>query len=188
MFARYRVDVDEAALIARARSDPDAFARLYDRTAPELYRFAFSLTREHAQAEDVTSETYRRALSRLDSYVDQGRPFAAWLFTIARNLVRDGARKSGRELPLMDHDAPYHGAPGDGLLRQERQAAVQRALRRLPEVQRRVMVLRYGRELSCKAVADELGKSEAAVKQLSYRAACALRRFLEEDGYGHGID
>ena len=180
--------VDEATLILRARTDPDAFARLYDRTAPELYRFAFSLTGEHARAEDITSETYRRALSRLDGYKDQGRPFAAWLFTIARNLVRDHARKAGREMPLLDHDAPYHATPGDDLLRQEKRVAVQKALGRLPEVQRRVMVLRYGRELSCREVADQLGKTEAAVKQLSYRAACALRRLLEEDGYGHGLD
>ncbi len=180
--------MDEAALITKARSDPDAFARLYDRTAPEVYRFAYSLTREHARAEDVTSETYRRALSQLDRYTDQGRPFAAWLFTIARNLVRDHARKAGRELPLLDHDRPDDSMPGEGLLRHERRVAVRRALQRLPEVQRRVMVLRYGRELSCAEVAVELGRTEAAVKQLSYRAACSLRRFLEEDGYAHGLD
>src|SRR5690242_17317001 len=80
---RYRCDVDEAALIASARTSPDAFARLYDTTVGEVYRFALSLTGEHARAEDVTAETYRRALSRLDRYEDRGKPFCAWLFTIA---------------------------------------------------------------------------------------------------------
>ena len=185
---RYRGDVDEAALIASARTSPDAFGRLYDATVGEVYRFALSLTGEHAHAEDVTAETYRRALTRLDRYEDRGKPFAAWLFTIARNLVRDAARRDGRESPLLDHDSPVHVFPGEALLRGERRAAVQRALKRLPMVQRRVMVLRYGHERSCRDVAAELGKSEAAVKQLSYRAACNLRRLLEEDGYVHEID
>ena len=177
--------MDEIALISAARTDPDAFARLYDRTAHEVYRFAFSLCRDHASAEDLTSETYRRALARLDRYEDRGRPFVAWLFTIARNLVRDGARKAGRETPLMDHDSATDEWPGDGLLRAEQNVALGRALQRLTPVQRRVIVLRFGHDRSCQEVANELGRSEAAIKQLSYRAVGALRRFLQEDGYDH---
>jgi RNA polymerase sigma-70 factor (ECF subfamily) len=177
--------VDESEIIDRARTEPDAFACLYERTATEVYRFAFSLTRDHARAEDVTAETYRRALARIPAYEDRGTPFVAWLFTIARNFVRDGARRGARETPLLDHDTPTHDWPGEGVVRGERQLAVQAALRRLPPVQRRVMVLRYGHERSCRDIGDELGKSEAAIKQLSYRAARRLRQLLEEDGYEH---
>lgn len=174
----------EAALITAARTDSDAFARLYDRTAPEVYRFAFSLTRNHARAEDVTSEVYRRALSRLDRYQDRGKPFVAWLLTIARNLVRDEARRrSGKETPLLDHDCRVEEWPGDGLVRAEEAAALHIAVRRLPAVQRRVVVLRFGHERSVRDVADELGKSEAAVKQLTYRAVVRLRELMQEAGY-----
>jgi RNA polymerase sigma-70 factor (ECF subfamily) len=181
---RYPCDVHEAALITAARTDSDAFARLYDHTAPEVYRFAFSLTRDHVRAEDVTSEVYRRALMRLDRYEDRGKPFVAWLLTIARNLVRDEARRrSGRETPLMDHDCRVDEWPGDGLLRAEEAGALHVAVARLPEVQQRVVVLRFGHERSVKEVADEMGKTEAAVKQLTYRAVTRLRELMQEAGY-----
>jgi RNA polymerase sigma-70 factor (ECF subfamily) len=176
--------VDESALILAARSSPDAFVHLYDRTAPDVYRFAFSLTRDHAKAEDVTSEVYRRALMRIDRYEDRGKPFVAWLLTIARNLVRDESRKrSGRETPLMDHAPGVDEWPGDGLLRAEEHAALHAAVARLPAVQQRVVVLRFGHEWPVRAVASELGKSEAAVKQLTYRAVTRLRDLLQEAGY-----
>jgi len=177
--------MDDSALIVRARTSPDAFAALYDRTQPAVYRFAFSLSGNHAGAEDLTAEAYRRALANLHRYEDRGRPFEAWLFTIVRNLARDGGRKAGREIPLMDHDEAQHDWPGLELLRAERRSAVQVAVRKLPEVQRRVVVLRFGHEWSVKQVADEMCKSEAAVKQLTYRAVNRLRELLVEAGYEH---
>lgn len=177
--------MDESDLIARARTDPDAFACLYEHTVGDVYRFALSLTREHARAEDITGETYRRALARFETYQDTGTPFVAWLYTIARNLVRDVARRGTRETPLLEHDTPDDGWPGEALLQTERQVAIRAALAKLPPTQRRVMVLRYGHERSCRDVGLELGKSEAAIKQLSYRAAQRLRQVLQEDGYEH---
>lgn len=177
--------MNDLALITAARSSPDAFATLYDRTQPAVYRFAYSLAGDHTAAEDLTAEAYRRALTNLHAYEDRGRPFEAWLFTIVRNLVRDRARKAGRETPLMDHDEPRDDWPGLDLVRSESRAAVQVAVRRLPILQRRVIVLRYGREWNVRQVADELGKSEPAVKQLTYRAVNRLRELLIEAGYEH---
>jgi RNA polymerase sigma-70 factor (ECF subfamily) len=177
--------MNELALITAARTSPDAFAMLYDRTQPAVYRFAFSLAGNHAGAEDLTAEAYRRALANLHSYEDRGRPFEAWLFTIVRNLARDKGRKAGREIPLMDHDQAEDHWPGIDLVRNETRSAVQVAVAKLPEVQRRVVVLRFGRELSVKQVADELAKTEPAVKQLTYRAVNRLRELLLEAGYEH---
>lgn len=181
---RYRCDVDEAALIAAAQSDPDAFACLYDRTVASVYRFALSLVRNHADAEDLTAETYRRALARFPSYEDRGRPFVAWLITITRNLAADRARRNGREMPLLERDAAEDEWPGAGLVHEERAAAVHEALRVLTDEQRRAVILRYGQDLSHRQVAERMGKSEAAVKQLSYRASIVLRAHLEEAGFG----
>lgn len=175
--------VDESALIAAARTDPDAFARLYERTAPVVYRFAYSLVRDHLRAEDLVAETYRRAIDRLPSYQDRGHPFHAWLFTIARNLAVDGGRRSRRETPLMEHDEPLDGWLGEALIEAEERAALHSALARLADDHRAVLVLRFGHEKSCKQVAEELGRSEAAVKQLSYRAMNRLRELLKENGY-----
>jgi hypothetical protein len=82
----------------------------------------------------------------------------------------------------MDHDQPQDHWPGLDLVRHEQRSAVQVAVGRLPEVQRRVVVLRFGREWSVRQVADELAKSEAAVKQLTYRAVNRLRELLRRPG------
>lgn len=175
--------MDEAKLIAAARSDPDAFAQLYDRTVPAVYRYAYSLVRDHPRAEDVVSEAYRRAITALPRYEHRGHPFTSWMFTLVRNLVIDGSRRSGREVPLLDHDVSEDVWPGDELVVAEDRAALHACLARLNSDQRTVLVLRYGREWSCRQVADEMGRSEAAVKQLSYRAINRLRELLLEDGY-----
>lgn len=175
--------MDQTELIAAARTNPDAFAELYDQTAPVVYRFAYSLVRDHHRAEDLVSETYRRAIDRLPAYRDQGRPFHAWLFTIARNLAIDNGRRGRRELPLLDHDTPDDAWLGEALARAQEGAALRTAIARLSELHRAVLVLRYGHGCSCREVAQQLGKTEAAIKQLSYRALIRLRKLLQEDGY-----
>ena len=175
--------MDQRELIRAARIDSDAFGQLYDQTAPSVYRFAYSLVRDHHRAEDLVSETYRRAIDRFPAYEDNGRPFHAWLFTITRNLAIDGARRGQRESPLLDHDTPDDGWLGEALARDEDSAQVRGALGRLSEIHREVLVLRFGHEWSCRQVAQQLGKSEPAIKQMSFRALTRLRELLEEDGY-----
>ena len=175
--------MDQTELIVAARTNPDAFGELYDQTAPTVYRFAYSLVRDHHRAEDLVSETYRRAIDRLPAYQDHGRPFHAWLFAITRNLAIDGARRGQRESPLLDHDTPDDQWLGEALARDQERAQVREALARLSEIHREVLVLRFGHEWSCRQVAEQLGKSEAAIKQMSYRALIRLRELLKEDGY-----
>lgn len=177
--------MEESALIEAARSSPDAFAELYDRTQASVYRFALSLAGNHPVAEDLTAEAYRRALANLHRYENRGIPFTAWLCTIVRNLARDKGRKAGREVPLMDHDRPVEAPLLDGVFLAERRTLVHAAVARLPAVQQQVVVLRFGHERSCRDIADQLGKTEAAVKQLTYRAVNRLRELLVEAGYDH---
>lgn len=172
--------MDEPSLVDAARMDPDAFARLYERTVDGVYRFALSLTADHPMAEDVTSETFRRALAKLSSYEDRGRPFSAWLFTIARNVVRDGARRHGREIPLPDREFVAGDSPGDEMARAEETCLVRALVRRLSPVQRRVVVLHYGHDWSYQRVGEHMGKSEVAVKQIAYRALQNLRCWAQE--------
>ena len=77
------------------RGDAEAFGQLYDHYVPSVYRYVYYRVGTHALAEDITSETFLRALRSLGSFRWQGRDFGAWLVTIARNLVTDHF-KSGR--------------------------------------------------------------------------------------------
>ncbi len=83
----------------------------------------------------------------------------------------------------MDHDTPDDAWLGEALIRHEENAQVRASLTRLSDVHREVLILRFGHELTCRQVADQLGKTEPAIKQMSYRALIRLRELLEEDGY-----
>lgn len=176
---------DEAALVARARTDPDAFALLYDRYVERVYQFTYRRLASHADAEDVTAQTFHRALEHLDRYEWRGLPFGAWLFRIARNLIVDHLRAAGSPLSLDEVSA--NGAepadadtqlPEQALIAWDEARAAWAAVAALPPLQRRAVVLRFGRDLSHAEVGRLIGRSEAATKQLIYRAMLTLRARL----------
>ena len=85
----------EAALVARARVEPAAFATLYDRYAVPVYRYCYARLGTREAAEDATSQVFTNALAALPRYRERGS-FAAWLFAIAHNVVADAQRRDGR--------------------------------------------------------------------------------------------
>ena len=175
----------EAALVRRAARDPDAFARLYDVYAGRVYRYAYARLRNHADAEDLTAQTFRRALEGLPRYQWRELPFGAWLFRIARNLCIDRGRAHSA-LSLDDlaaggvELADHAESDADAALELQRATdAAWAAVATLPPLQRRAVVLRYGRDRSHAEVGVIIGRSEAATKQILYRAMKTLRVKLE---------
>ena len=145
------------------------FAELYEQNFERVYAFAVRRVRDRAEAEDVVSEVFYKALKGIDGYEERGVPFVAWLYTIARNVVCDRARQAGREEPLDDRDEP---STSDDV---ERRALLFRLVDTLPTAQRDVLVARFAEQRSIADVARQLGRSEGAVKQLQLRAIEALR-------------
>jgi len=145
------------------------FAELYEQNFERVYAFVARRVRERAEAEDVVSEVFYKALKGIDGYEERGTPFVAWLYTIARNVLCDRARQAQREMPLDDADEP---ASFDDV---ERRALLFRLVGTLPPAQRDVLVARFAEQRSIADVARQLGRSEGAVKQLQLRAIEALR-------------
>ena len=145
------------------------FAELYEQNFERVYAFVARRVRDRAEAEDVVSEVFYKALKGIDGYEERGVPFVAWLYTIARNVVCDRARQTGREEPLDDRDEP---SSSDDV---ERRALLFRLVDTLPTAQRDVLVARFAEQRSIADVARQLGRSEGAVKQLQLRAIEALR-------------
>ncbi len=145
------------------------FAELYEQNFERVYAFVARRVRDRAEAEDVVSEVFYKALKGIDGYEERGVPFVAWLYTIARNVVCDRARQAGREEPLDDSDEP---SSSDDV---ERRALLFRLVDTLPTAQRNVLVARFAEQRSIADVARQLGRSEGAVKQLQLRAIEALR-------------
>ena len=164
---------DDEELVSAARADPARFLDLYDRYFHRVWAYAIRHARNHAEAEDVTSETFRLALENLGSYEWRGVPFLAWLLRIAANTLLNRREKLGRE----SAEAPPDIAGPDPEL--ERRAMLFQLVARLPEAQRRVIELRYIEQRSLAEVAKKLGRTEGAVKQLQRRALEHLREELE---------
>jgi RNA polymerase sigma-70 factor (ECF subfamily) len=177
---------EEAVLVQRARTDPDAFGALYDRYLPRVYRYCYARCGGHTEAEDLTAQTFRRALERLDTFEWKGVPFGAWLFRIAHNLVVDRARRDHGLLSLdgmsergFEPDGPDDGRAFDvELVQREAVDAAWIAVGELPPMQRRAVTLYFAHDLSHAEVGRTIGRSEAATKQLVYRAVRSLRARL----------
>jgi RNA polymerase sigma-70 factor (ECF subfamily) len=176
-------------LVARAQAgDVEAFGRIYDRYNETVYRYIYFRVGNKQVAEDLTSETFLRALRRIATFTWQGRDFGAWLVTIARNLVADHF-KSGRyrlemsTAEVLDIDreerAP-EGNPEATVCDKLTNATLLRAVRELNPDQQECIVLRFLQGYSVAETARAMRKNEGAIKALQYRAVRTLARLLPE--------
>ncbi|MBO0846278.1 MAG: sigma-70 family RNA polymerase sigma factor [Nocardioides sp.] len=173
------------ALVDLARGgDAEAFGQLYDHYQGSVYRFVFYRTRSQSLAEDLTSETFLRALRNMGGFRWQGKDFGAWLMTIARNLCTDHF-KAGRtrlELPTEDmgaHDDATEG-PEHAVLASLTNDVLLDGLRRLSDEQRDCLIMRFLQGLSIAETAAVLDRSEGAVKQLQLRGVRNLAKLMPE--------
>lgn len=155
------------------------FSDLYRKYAPDVHRFALFLCGNHALAEDLTAETFTRALvGRADLRLDTVK---AYLLAIARNLYRDILRREGRLVHLDDvPEAADRGtrpeAAADDRLRLE---IVLEAIQALPEGEREALVMAVDGDLPYDRIAAILGCSVPAVKVRIHRARTKLKTILE---------
>ena len=180
---------DEAALVEAAQNDPHAFEPLYERYVDRIYRYAYRRVGNHADAEDVTSQTFQQALAGLPGYEWRGVPFGAWLYRIAGNVIARRGRSSNREIAVEDvtslsqEDADVEVDPAE-IVAARQENDVTKALRQLPLDQQRVIVLRFSQGMKNREIGEVMGRSEGAVKQLLHRAMIALRATLESNTHG----
>jgi RNA polymerase sigma-70 factor, ECF subfamily len=173
-------------LVERAQAgEADAFGRLYDHYADTVYRYIYYRVSSKATAEDLTSETFLRALRRIGTFTYQGRDFGAWLVTIARNLVADHFKSSRFRLEVTTGEMldpnETERSPEESVLEQLSNDALLQAVRKLNPQQRECVRLRFLQGLSVAETARIMGKNEGAIKTLQYRAVRTLARLLPED-------
>jgi RNA polymerase sigma-70 factor, ECF subfamily len=178
-------------LVERAQAgDADAFGQIYDRYLDTVFRFIYFRVGNRQLAEDLTADTFLRALKRIGSFTWQGRDPGAWLVTIARNLVADHF-KSGRyrlEVTTGDvldadrEDRGPEGSPEAAVVDHITNVALLTAVKQLNPEQQECIVLRFLHGFSVAETAQAMGKNEGAIKALQYRAVRALARLLP-DGF-----
>jgi len=173
--------------LAAQKGDRDAFAQLYEANAERVYRYLLGRLDGFADAEDVTAEVFVRAMRALPSYRERGIPFIAWLFRIAHNQAVNHLKKQARrrEMPLLDAAVAASDNPEEAALTQVMMSEVSQAMQGLTDLQRQVLTLRFGADLSIAEAAEAMNRSVDAVKFLQHSALRALRRLLgEQEGRG----
>jgi len=167
--------------------DADGIEQAYRESHRFVFQFLYKRLRHHETAEDLTAETFARALARWDSYTERGSCRQAWLVTIARNLLADHL-KSARvrcEVPTADMYDADRVAPDvwEQVQQTLYRTTVNQALRGLVPNQRRCLELRFLRDLSIKETSAALAISDGAAKQLQLRAMEAVRCRITTGAY-----
>jgi RNA polymerase sigma-70 factor (ECF subfamily) len=156
------------------------FGALYRRYAPDVHRFALVLCGDRSEADDITSETFVRAWTSPEPI--RAETVKGYLFTIARNVYREGRRKRARETPLGEG---AHALSDPGRDPAERAAsaaaldAVLARLRTLPAVDRAALLLHVQEGTPYREIARVLGLSLPTVKIRIHRARLALAAVRE---------
>ena len=165
---------DDLVLGARAGSQ-EAFGALVERYRTPVVRFAHRLTRDAGEADDVAQETFLRAYRGLATFRPE-RPFARWLFAIARNVSHDALRRTSRCVVVdVVVDTVAQPGPEEVALQNAEELTVRSALEGLPDRYRAVLELYYLRGFLYREIAQSLGIPIGTVKTYIRRAKVRMR-------------
>ncbi len=171
---------DKDLIIDCQEGNTEAFGVLYDRYVKAIYAFVYYRTRQKEVAEDLTSQTFFKALRTIKS-VDPLRPFGSWLYKIAHNSVLDYYKTRH---PTADIDEAQHVSSGAASVADELHDAneatkIKKQLENLAPVERDIVMMRIWQELSYREISEILNKTEAACKMIYSRALKKLRDMVQ---------
>jgi RNA polymerase sigma-70 factor (ECF subfamily) len=180
---------EEKELVRQAQKAPDAFAKLYDQYYPKIFGYVLRRTANLEAAQDITSETFLKALRKLWQFHWRNISFSSWLYKIATNEINQYFRKaeykksvSLEELqeqgfePISPHDPESELIEAQEKLKQHQDfLEIQVKIVRLPAKYQEVIALRFFEKKQIKEIAEILGKKEGTIKSLLHRAVEKLR-------------
>ena len=169
---------EETELIVSAtEGDREAFGVLYDRYYNRVFHHLSFLVNNHHSAEDLTTQTFLKALEAIHKYEIRGVPFLAWLLRIAYNLsINHQRNRSNGTDRLPRAELPDSRRCPEALAEtNEEYQRLQEMIEGLKKDQRMVIVMHFFNGLSYGEIAEELKKSTGAVRIIQFRAILALR-------------
>ena len=177
---------NELALIADSKTDPGAFAEVYDHYFARIYNYARYRVIDPVAADDLTSEVFERVLTKLHTYRPARGPFSVWLFAVARNTVNARLRRQKRRqffsLEAVRHRAGADPDPSEVADQNETYRELLAAVRGLSERERELIALKFAGGLTNRAIAKMTGLTENHVAVILHRAVQRIRAELEEPG------
>ncbi len=168
--------LERRAIAAAKNGDWDAVHYLYVRYANEVRGYIASVVRDHHDAEDVTQSLFARLPRAISRYEQRDVAFSGWLLRVARNAALDHLRTK-RQLPAEDIRLDDSGEDQQNA---ERRRALKEAFSRLPEEQRKVLVMRHVVGMSPAEIAERMDKSEGSIHGLHHRGRGTLKEILRE--------
>jgi len=180
---------EEKKLVRQAQEAPDAFARLYDQYYRQIFGYVLRRSANIEAAQDITSETFLKALGKLWQFRWRNVSFSSWLYRIATNEVNQYFRKAeykksvsleelqeqGFEL-LSPHDPESELIEAQEKLKRHQDfLEIQEKIIQLPARYQEVIALRFFEKKQIKEIAEILGKREGTIKSLLHRAVEKLR-------------
>ncbi len=185
------------SLVNQAREgNRSALTQLADQFHQEIFRMVFYRIRSRVDAEDITQDVFLKAFQKISSVKDAAK-FRGWLFSIALNRIRDVQRKKRFRSLFKKEDENIESHPIEKtdsdqpealeqVMRKDFWRQIGLILKKLPQMEREVFLLRFFDHLSIKEVAGVLKKNESTIKTHLYRALAkfkkepAMRRLLNE--------
>ncbi|MFS0558196.1 RNA polymerase sigma factor [Brevibacillus sp. 179-C9.3 HS] len=159
---------DERYWISCAKGKREDFAPIYDHYVKRIYRY-FSFKVGKPLAEDLTQQTFLKAMHRLDSFREESL-FSTWLFQIAKYTLLDEQRRQKRRPKELELDSLSTDASTCYAEQTATQLDLTSALQQLNEIEREIIMLRFFGECSFVEIAEIMQMGESAVKNRMYRA------------------
>ncbi|HEU0073191.1 MAG TPA: sigma-70 family RNA polymerase sigma factor [Dehalococcoidia bacterium] len=177
-----RENLTEAQLVLLARQrDAATWSEIYVQHYTRVYRYIYGYLGSKEEAEDLAAQVFLEAIQNIDSYHDRGRPLLAWLFGIAKNLIRGRAKRVRRNLEaIANQTAELQRTPSSQGGISPEMMDILKGLNSLTGEQRETLVLRFLTGLTAKETGLVMGKTEYAVYALQVRGLATLRRLMSE--------
>ena len=165
------------------KGDRSAIAELYREHQPRIYRYIAYRVGDTAAADDLTAEVFVSMVKNINQFEYRGRPFLAWLYTVAGNVVKMHYRRQGRVEfePLPSEMIDHKTNPAYITQSRLNQEKLMAAMPRLSDGQRQVILLKFIEGFDNAEIAAMMDKTEGAIRVLQHRALLALRQALAEE-------
>ncbi len=170
---------------AACEGDVEAFGQLYQMNAGRVFRYIAYRVRTPAEAEDLAAQVFLNAWKAIARYQAQSSPFLAWLYTIAHNQLINYTKSKGQNTAFTSIDSAYelvdssrYNSPDERTAKLAEYEELRQAVSNLPADQQQVIFLRYVEELPHAEIGHLMGKPEATVRGILFRAHEGLRKYL----------
>lgn len=169
-------------LIQKAKKqEKDAFGKIYEIFYRRIFRFCKFNTRSSEIAQDICQETFIKAWKSLPSFKERGGSLQAYIFKIARNLIIDAKRKKKEERLPKYQEIETNDNLDEKITREENASKVQKALDKLDDLEKQIIILHYFEDMTGREIAQIVGIKEGNLRVKTHRALKKLKEIIGDN-------